>query len=85
LLGLFSDEVVAAGGGRKWNFRRKNRMRFKPGSGANEEADIRVNAHCREYGPAGNGVKLGSLMRRLTVLAKPMDPLGCWSKKVLNY
>jgi hypothetical protein len=61
LLGVFGDEAAAAGGRSKRNFSRKNRLRFKPGSGANEEAEIRVNAHFCEYDPEQYHVKYGSL------------------------
>jgi len=61
LLGLFWDAAAVAGGRNKRNYWRKNRLLFKPGSGANEEAEIRVNAHFCEYDPEQYHVKYGSL------------------------
>jgi len=61
LLVFFWDEVAAAGDRNKWNYWRINRLRFKSGIDAKEEAEIRVNAHCCQYDPEQYHVKYGSL------------------------
>jgi hypothetical protein len=61
LLVFFWDEVAVAGDRTKRNYWRINRWLFKSGSGANEEAEIRVNAHFCQYDPEQYDVKYGSL------------------------